>query len=506
MNLTRPERVQPAPGVLHVVPANGGGVDRCVRDLCRWRASDAIVHVTDTQHVLEWPGSGTFVPLDAALLSDLALGGNWGRPAAVHAHSTAAPVRQFCQTLCGATGVPWVLTLHDIGFAEPAASPFEREQRLRFARAAAARTAPSAYIVDVVQRSLDGAPCRLVENGVDHWADASPGTTCAAAPEGCFSIAVIGAIGEHKGLNTLLEFAAHLPPTLRVVIIGYTAQQLLPGWAVPDRVWMHGVFEPCDLPTLVRRYAVQWAFFPPGVPESYSYALSDAWLAGLPVAVPDHGALAERVRRHGGGRIYPVAMPAPALAARVSQWVTEAGVRAPPAGSGALQPVHQMVTAMTAIYTEAGAGQVAQGADHDTLRGLAQAQLDTRFFRKELLNLQGRLQAMDQQHQERLLQVQQLESALSQATQDTAQVREQTTHLQHVLGELQSRLQAADLEHAALAARQESLQGEHHALLTRYGVLEERHRRLTHRLSAPVRWLPAAWRETLISLGRRWLI
>jgi glycosyltransferase involved in cell wall biosynthesis len=506
MSASQPEHGQAVPGVLHVVPANGGGVDRVVRDLCQWRPSDAIVHVTDTQHVLEWPGSGTFAPLDATWLSDLALGGRWGRPAAVHAHSTAAPVRQFCQTLCATTGAPCVLTLHDIGFAEPTVDPLEREHRLRFARSAAVRTAPSVYIVDLAQSVLVGIPCRLVENGVDPWPDAPSEADCAAGSKGAFAIAVIGAIGEHKGLDFLLEFAAHLPSTLRVVIIGYTAQQLLPGWALPGRIWMHGAFEPRDLPGLVRRYAVQWAFFPPGMPESYSFALSDAWQAGLPAAVPDHGALAERVRRHGGGCIYPLAEPAPVLAERVAQWVAAGRVRAPAAGSGALQSVHQMVAAMTAIYNEAGDGQSARGADHGTLRSLAQAQLDTRFFRKELLNLQGRLEAMDQQQQDRILHVQQLESALSRATQDATTLREQAAKLQLTLDEVQARLQTVEHERAALAAGQETLQAEHKALANRYGVLEGRHRRLTHRLSAPVHWLPAAWRDALISLGRRWLI
>lgn len=506
MNLTQPAQGPAAAGVLHVVPANGGGVDRFVRDLCRVRPSDAIVHVSDTQHVLEWPGSGRFVPLETATLSDLALAGAWGRPLAVHAHSTAAPVRQFCQTLCVVTGAPCVLTLHDIGFAEQGLAAFEREQRLRFARSAAARTAPSSYIAALAQQVLGGATCQIVENGVDPWPEPPSEVTCPGTPEGAFGIAVIGAIGEHKGLDTLLEFAGYLPPGLRVVIIGYTAQQLLPGWVLPGRVWMHGVFEPRDLPALVQRYGVQWAFFPPGVPESYSYALSDAWQAGLPVVVPDHGALAERVRRHGGGRCYPVEMAVPALAAQVSQWVAEAGVHAPPAGSGALQPVHRVVASMSAIYAEAAGGQTAQGVDSGTLGGMAQTQLDTRFFRKELLNLQERLRAMDLHQQDRIVHVQQLESALSSATQDATAVRQYMSQLHQTLEEVQARLQAVEAERAAMAAAQAGIEAECQALQARHAVLEERHRRLTHRLSLPVRWLPAAWRERFISLGRRWLI
>lgn len=308
MVLSTPEaghRHQALRRVLHVVPPNGGGVDRFVRDLCRQRPADWIVHASEDQCVLERPALNSFVPLATSRFIDLAFGGALGRPQAVHAHSTAGTVRRLTELLCAATRVPSVLTLHDIGFADAATPAFERTQRLRFAGAAAARTAPSNYIIDLARQVLgDAVRCHWVANGVDAWprqsAEGLPNQTHAAAPAGDMAIAVIGAIGEHKGLTALLELAACLPSDLRVVIIGYTAQQLLPGWVVPGRVWMHGVFEPAQLPSLVAQYGARVALFPPGMPESYSYALSDAWMAGLPAVVPDQGALAERVRWHGG--------------------------------------------------------------------------------------------------------------------------------------------------------------------------------------------------------------
>ena len=39
--------------VLHLVPPNGGGVDRFVRDLCAHRPADWILHVSDDQCVVE---------------------------------------------------------------------------------------------------------------------------------------------------------------------------------------------------------------------------------------------------------------------------------------------------------------------------------------------------------------------------------------------------------------------------------------------------------------------
>jgi len=42
------------------------------------------------------------------------------------------------------------------------------------------------------------------------------------------------------------------------------------------------------------------------VPESYGMTLDECWRAGVPVVAFDHGAIAERVRRLGGGVLVPL--------------------------------------------------------------------------------------------------------------------------------------------------------------------------------------------------------
>lgn len=216
--------------------------------------------------MVEVAARSEFTALDLGAFAQLAWAGRPGRPVAVHAHSTTAVVRRVADALRDATGAPPVLTLHDIGFDDAAAGAAEHEARLRFARSASVRTAPSRYIVERAEAALGaGAPRQWAENGV-----APPPHVTAAAepPAGRFDVAVIGTLGENKGLAALLETAAHLPPGVRVVILGYTANQLLPGWAVVQRVWMHGAFQTDELPTLVARCGALLAFFPPGMPES----------------------------------------------------------------------------------------------------------------------------------------------------------------------------------------------------------------------------------------------
>jgi glycosyltransferase involved in cell wall biosynthesis len=497
--------------VLHLVPPNGGGVDRYVRDLCRHRPQDCIVHACETQCVVEWPARGAALPLEPAALHDLAWNGALGRPLLLHAHSTTGVVRRLCEDLGAATQARVVLTLHDIGFDDAAAGEFEHSQRLRFARAAAARTAPSDYIAALAHRALgEASPCRRVENGVDAWsaaAAAGPSAPPAAgAPPGDCAVAVIGAIGEHKGLTALLALAGQLPAGLRIVVIGYTAEQLMPGWIVPGRLWMHGAFQPDELPGLVARYGARLALFPPGMPESYCYALSDAWMAGLPALTPDQGALAERIRHHGGGALYDPQLPLPALAERVAEQAAQARTEDAVAAARGLASVQDMVLAMNEIYRETAADAAEVPADEPALWALAQQHLDTHFFRKELLRLQGELAASIDAQAHRAHRIAELERVQAQAAQQAERQRAEIDGLHRAHESLQAALASAHEAQGALERSNTSLQAQLAALQGQHQVLQQRHAALTTRLAAPLKLLPGAWRERLVALGRRWLI
>ena len=294
--------------VLHLVPPNGGGVDRFVRDLCSRRMADWLLHVSDDQCVVEAPDQDLMVPVAFDALSGLVERGAMGRAAVLHAHSTLPAVRRATAILAASMQLPYVVTLHDIDFAGGADSnPDERAQRIEFIRAAARCTVPSGFMRKLTLQVLgETFACEVVENGTDPLA-----STSGAPVKKRFPIAVIGAMGKHKGLDHLLELASQLPAGQGVVLLGYADGELGPGWLAQGRVWVHGAFEPAQLPELVASYGSELAFFPKGQPESYCYALSDAWLAGLPAVAPDSGAIGERMRAHGGGTLYdPEASPA----------------------------------------------------------------------------------------------------------------------------------------------------------------------------------------------------
>lgn len=478
--------VATAPRVLHVVPPGGGGVERCVRDIVRARPGDVIVHVCDGQRVLEFPsrcGQGRFVPLAPADLRRWALAGGFGAPLAMHAHSTVAAVRRLCEELFEATRAPRLLSLHDVWFADPALPAQERAERLAFVRAATRRVAPSRFIVEHAAAALgEDAPVQhlpLASAAFDPAAGAalalSPAAQSACGARG-FALAVIGAIGAHKGLAALEALAPRLPANLRIVVIGYTERQLRQGWTADGRIWVHGIFHPDQLPRLAQLYGARLALFAPGMPESHCYALTDAWMSGLPVLAPDHGALAERVREHGGGALYAPGLDIDAWCALV---VTHAAAARRQAGAIPLQkPLptpEEMMSQLNALYDTLSADGPARPPDQAAVARLAQKHLDGHFFRLEVSNLQRELEhawAANAELQQRL--------------------GEQENLAAQRLTELAAAQQQLGAQQAALRQALEQRDASHAAYLGLRG-----------RLQRLVGWLPDTLRRALVALARR---
>ena len=303
--------------VLHVVPANGGGVDRYVRDICAHRSRDCILHVVQQQCVFEAVAAQRLIAIDQETLADSSVLAAFGRPALLHAHSALLPVRDQVARLSKALSVNYILTLHDIEFAgaSDVVDDDERHARLNFVRRATQRIVPSAFISALLSSAVSAETTRqLIENGIDIPPISGEPAVAFDAP-GQFQIAVVGALGQHKGLNFLLDVVAALPPEVRVVIIGYADGQITPGWLQKNRLWVHGVFEPNHLSGVIRRYGARIALFPNRQPESFSYALSDVWCAGLPALGPAAGALGERISQTGAGWVYQADSSAEAVAA-----------------------------------------------------------------------------------------------------------------------------------------------------------------------------------------------
>ena len=156
---------------------------------------------------------------------------------------------------------------------------------------------------------------------------AVPDRAQAPRPGARLRVLVPGAIGLDKGYAVLRACAVDarardLP--LEFVVVGFTmddARLLETG-----RVFITGRFEETEGPSLVASEHADLGFLPSVWPETWCYALSLLWQAGLRVAAFDLGAQAERIRATGTGFVMPLGLPP----ARVNDLLLASVARKPP--------------------------------------------------------------------------------------------------------------------------------------------------------------------------------
>lgn len=118
------------------------------------------------------------------------------------------------------------------------------------------------------------------------------------------TVAVIGAIGQHKGSDIvywLEEAIRRRTLNIRLVVIGYTDREQEPRVSHQGRFVLTGRYKPEELPELLARYETACTLFPSIWPETYLITVAEAHNAGYPAIVFDVGAPAARVRATGGG-------------------------------------------------------------------------------------------------------------------------------------------------------------------------------------------------------------
>jgi GT2 family glycosyltransferase/glycosyltransferase involved in cell wall biosynthesis len=124
-------------------------------------------------------------------------------------------------------------------------------------------------------------------------------------------IVTVGAIGIEKGFQILLACArdaAHRGLDLEFVVVGHTINDAL--LLATDRVFVTGEFSGEETQDLIRRQCGSLGLLPSIWPETWCFALSDMWRAGLLVAAFDIGAPAERIRAAPQrGMLLPLGLP-----------------------------------------------------------------------------------------------------------------------------------------------------------------------------------------------------
>ena len=378
-------KIQQSLHILHLTDGNRGGSQRHIIDLCHddatdvrhfvLRIADGALSVHDAAHervlvTATFPDDAAVMEMVRRAIRELAID-------VVHAH--ALPVLLKVAEAPGRplAGVPLVVTLHDLGcidaqlFVQPTAQPRADPRWVArcapVLRQAAAVIVPSDFLAELVKTHYPDVHPLVIANGIGlvPAVQLPVSRTSPPWPQNARVFAVVGALGPHKGSETLLRVAAALTRDDSVgVVIGYTDAQLTSGWAVPGRLFVHGRYAPDELPGLLAGYQARFAYFPNLIPESFSYALSEVWQAGIPALVPAGGALGDRVRTTGAGWLLDDPLDAIAAATEIERLLSSAGGAEVAAASariarpGAVPDVAAMRAAVGQVYRALAAASV----------------------------------------------------------------------------------------------------------------------------------------------------
>ncbi|MEA2570725.1 MAG: hypothetical protein QOI24_2726 [Acidobacteriota bacterium] len=159
-------------------------------------------------------------------------------------------------------------------------------------------------------------------------------------------IAFAGSVKPHKG-GALLPAIIDATPGAEWHVFGGGDVDLLR--ALP-RDAVHGYYRAGSLPRLLARHRIGLVVLPSIVPESFSLTLSECWSAGVPVVAFDHGAIADRIRAHGGGFLVSPEMGAEGIASMVNEWLRGASTDVP----AHVPTARESAVAHVALYRELG--------------------------------------------------------------------------------------------------------------------------------------------------------
>ena len=350
-----------AGAVVLVTHADGGGVERYVRERtvaiqtsgkrpivirCSddpqgeavWAVSDG---TGDTHPDLRFRASGDLDALAGLLQGD--------RPAAVEFHHGASHDQIICG-LAARLGIPYDVFVHDFaaicprvtfvgGSGRYCGEPADvtecddcvadhgvrigRIEPVATLRARSARLLGGARRIVVPAADAARRLCRYfpaVTPEIVPWQDdgqltanvprqpmRAPGRT----PADPMTICVAGAVGQDKGYDVILACARDASRrnlNLTFTVVGHTiddARLLDTG-----RVFVTGRYQEDEAVALIRAQRADIGFLPSVWPETWCYALSALWQAGLWTVAFALGAPAERIAATGAGRSVPLGMPA----------------------------------------------------------------------------------------------------------------------------------------------------------------------------------------------------
>src|SRR5665213_3088704 len=161
----------PPIAVLHLTSAEGGGTDRYIRDLAAttavrswiWHADASVVEDAGATRYYRAPAG----PMLTRWLADAGIG-------LVHLHGVTRESGDALARIRDARALPYIVTLHDIGFVAPHAfdcrldaDPADHARVAQLFGGAAAIVAPSAYIARLAGEHFGERAVQVIAPGIE---------------------------------------------------------------------------------------------------------------------------------------------------------------------------------------------------------------------------------------------------------------------------------------------------------------------------------------------------
>ena len=161
-------------------------------------------------------------------------------------------------------------------------------------------TAFSQSSVDIMRKAFGD----LIADRIDvnpHRVDYLSGVRVEPALDGVLNVALIGHISAIKGAYVVKELVAYAA-TERLPLC-FKVFGSIEGNQPSERLEVLGPYRTEDLPSLMREHGIGVCLLPSICPETFSYVTSEVMDMGMPIAVFDLGAPAERTRKYKYGLI-----------------------------------------------------------------------------------------------------------------------------------------------------------------------------------------------------------
>ena len=200
-----------------------------------------------------------------------------------------------------------------------------RERAGALLRSAEAVVFSSGFLRDVhldLVPGLDPGRLHVIEPGTPP--EATPAVTRTADPRQVPHVAWVGAVQFHKGALVFEQVVKQLQAEglrVRWTALGGGDASLLARFGALPGVAVRGYWRGGTLPAVLRGLGVDLSLLLSIWPEAYGLTLDESWRAGVNVVAFDHGAMAERVRRLGGGWLVPPREGAEGVASAIRQAV-----------------------------------------------------------------------------------------------------------------------------------------------------------------------------------------